>query len=66
MTNDLISMAQAAREVGITRAGILYAVKKRILLAEKHGPYWLLDRKDVQHYRKNRPTLGRPRKNRAN
>ena len=63
---DLLNMAQAAREIGITRAGVLYAVKKGILPAEKHGPYWLLDRKDVQHYRKNRPALGRPRKNLAN
>jgi len=56
-------MAQAAKEIGLTRAGVLYAIKKNLLNAEKHGPYYLVTRSEVERYKKNRPPIGRPRKN---
>jgi excisionase family DNA binding protein len=59
---ELLSMAQAAKEIGITRAGVLYAIKEDLLKAKKHGPYYLITRDEVERYKKQRPAIGRPRK----
>ena len=59
---ELLNMSQAAREIGITRAGVLYAIKKGLLKAEKHGPYYLISQAEVERYKKNRPPVGRPPK----
>jgi hypothetical protein len=61
---ELLSMAQAAKEVGITRAGIWYAIKQGLLQAEAHGPYTLIPRSELERYKKHRPAVGRPRQSR--
>ena len=61
-SHELLNMAQAAKEIGLTRAGVLYAIKKNLLNAEKHGPYYLITRSEVERYKKHRPAIGRPRK----
>jgi excisionase family DNA binding protein len=57
----LLSMAQAARELGITRQGVKYAIEHGYLQAVKVGPYRLVPRHAVEAYKKARPHPGPPK-----
>lgn len=57
----LLSLTQAGRELGITRQGVLYAIKRGYLQAVKVGPYRLVPWHSVEAYRKNRPRPGFPK-----
>ena len=59
---QLFSVAGAAREIGVTRAAIHYAVKQGLIASEKHGPYPLITASEVDRYKNNRPSPGRKRK----
>jgi len=54
----LLSMAQVARELGITRQGVAYAIERGYLQAVKVGPYRLIPRHSVEAYKKSRPHRG--------
>ena len=54
-------MAQAGRELGITRQGVLRAVERGYLQAIKVGPYRLVPRHSIEAYKKNRPRPGLPK-----
>lgn len=57
----LLSVAQAGRELGITRQGVLYAIERGYLQAVKVGPYRLVPRHSVEAYKKARPRPGLPK-----
>lgn len=59
--DGLLSPAQAGRELGITRQGVLYAIERGYLQAVKVGPYRLVPRHAVEAYKKNRPRPGLPK-----
>ena len=58
----LLSMAKAAKEIGITRAAVWYAIQKGLLPATKYGPYHLVTLSDALAYKQHRPRMGRPPK----
>jgi excisionase family DNA binding protein len=60
-TEGLLSMAQVARELGITRQGVKYAIDRGYLQAVKAGPYRLVPRHAVEAYKKARPHPGPPK-----
>jgi hypothetical protein len=55
---ELLSLAQAGREIGMTRQGVSYAVKRGYLQAVRVGPYRLIPRQSVETYQKARPRSG--------
>lgn len=59
--DGLLSLAQAGRELGITRQGVRYAIERGYLQAVKVGPYRLVPRHSIEAYQKNRPRPGLPK-----
>ena len=51
MESRLITMAEAARRIGVTPNAITIAIRKGTLKSEKHGPYILIDTADVEMYK---------------
>jgi excisionase family DNA binding protein len=59
--DDFYTLAVAARYLGVTRDGVLKAVKKGALPATLHYGRYLVLKEDLDSYRQTR-TLGRPKK----
>jgi len=57
-----INTTEASAIIGITRKGVRELIRKGILKAERVGRDWLVDKKSVDKVKKNRPKVGRPRK----
>jgi excisionase family DNA binding protein len=57
---SLLSVTEAAAELGITRARVLVLISGGRLPASKLGNQWAIQRKDLAKVRDRKP--GRPRK----
>jgi hypothetical protein len=62
MAQEQLTLAQAARELGITHDSLRTTVNKRRIAATKQehprGAYWTIAREEVERYR--REQLGKP------
>ena len=58
----LMSVAQAAAALGITRQGLWVAINKGAIETVKSGPYTLVPRHAVERYANMPRKVGRPRK----
>jgi hypothetical protein len=56
--SGLLSMTQAAEELGITLEGVRYAIKRGFLQAIEVGPFHLVPRQSLEYYAQNRPLKG--------
>lgn len=66
MTNDkgdeMITVKRAAELLDITESGVIAAIRREALKAEKFGNTWALSKNDVLRYRETRaPTGPRPK-----
>lgn len=57
---NLLKIAQVAEILGMTRAGVHYAIKEGLIKAEHFGPYSLIREEEARRYKNNRPKKGRP------
>jgi excisionase family DNA binding protein len=53
---------EAARLLGLTRKGVLAAIERGKLHAEKHGRDWMISDDEIKRYRKEPRQRGRPRR----
>lgn len=62
---DLLTLPEAAAELGLTRSTLQWQIKLGRLQATKPGRDWLVTRSEVERYRREslgRAHLGRPRR----
>jgi len=52
--NNQITITEAAKTIGISRAAVWQAVKQGIIDANKIGPIWVLDYNSVLLYKQKR------------
>lgn len=59
---DVLTVPEAAKEAGLTRAGVWQAIRDKRLKATQVGRDWLIQRRDWAAYMKSRPRArkGRP------
>jgi excisionase family DNA binding protein len=63
MEDELMLLAQAAAEVGVSPERLRQLIKEDRLKAEKLGTYWVVRRSEVRRFKKQpRLRTGRPRK----
>lgn len=61
MVNDVLTTAEAAKELGISPYTVrIYCLQGR--LGQKFGPVWLITRDELEEFKANRRPPGRPRK----
>lgn len=60
---ELLTITEAAEELGIRADSLRQAVLRGAVQAERAGGIWLLRRQEIEKYRQQRkPNRGRPRK----
>ena len=55
-----ISVTKAAHQTGLTRAGIIKAIRQGHLKATREGAYYRIAESDLAQFSTNRPRRGRP------
>lgn len=60
--NTLLSIAQAAEIIGLTRQACYHAIRRGLLATERVGPYRLVPVAEALRYKNNRPHPGPARK----
>jgi excisionase family DNA binding protein len=53
---------EAARLLGLTQQGVLAAIRRGKLNAEKHGRDWQISDEEIERYRQEPRQRGRPKK----
>jgi excisionase family DNA binding protein len=53
---------EVARLLGLTQQGVLAAIRRGKLHAEKHGRDWMVSDEEIERYRKEPRQRGRPRR----
>lgn len=61
---DLLTVSQAAVEIGCSSANLRAAIERGALKATKYGPRaWMIERAEVERYKsENKGNVGRPKK----
>ena len=54
MNENKLTVDKAARYLKVSRQAIYIALVKKLIKGEKHSNYWLLTKKDLDDYQKNR------------
>ncbi len=61
--NDPLTTAEAARELGVTRCGVHYLIRRGLLPANLRGRDYWIRRADLVDFQSRRRGPGRPPKN---
>lgn len=60
-SNSMLTTTEAATELGIKPDSVKHLCQRKVLRGERHGRDWLISREELDRYKTDRKTRGRPK-----